>query len=395
MPIHMITPEELLECEKIQSIAFVSSLDIEQLKKRLAEEGPPPDRYIGYFNEENVLTACMELPEYEVLYDGQWVGMVGLGGVASLPEYRRGGAIRQIVNTALREMYAGGTLFSCLYPFSHAYYRQFGYELCQLSPEYGLSIEALSHFQCEAKVRMLQPGEKIEELQAVFERFFSGCNLPVRRQERHWKHLTGSDPYKERRYTYLLEDEEGPSAYVVFTPQGDDNNRVCRVYEMAFTSPKGLSDVLGFLYRLSAQYTKVRLSLPEGIPLPALMRESYEVKLGLFSHQMTRVVHLQQALQKKRHPDGAEYTVRVRDAVIPENDGVFHVRCQSGAVSAAKLPDTADADLTADVRAMTQLLLGFLSLDEALYRPDVQAASSLQTLRSVFIKRPVFLTDHF
>ena len=395
MPVRMINPEERLECEKIQSIAFVSSLDTEQLKKELKEEKEPSDRYIGYFNEENVLTACMELPEYTVRYEGGFVGMTGLGGVASLPEYRRGGAIRQIVYAALRQMYEEKKAFSSLYPFSHAFYRQFGYELCQLSPEYELPIEALSHFCCETPVRMLQPGEGLEQLQAVYDAFFCGCNLPAQRQERHWKHLTGSDPYKQRRYTYLFEDAKGPSAYLVFAAKGKDDDRCCQVYETAFVSPQGLWDVLGFLYRLSAQYQKVRLSLPEGIPLPALLRESYEVKPGLFSHQMTRVVHLQQALTGKRHPEGVEYTVRVRDEALPENDGVFYVCCRDGVVSAEKLPDTAGADLTADVRAMTQLLLGFLSLDEALYRPDVQAAANLQALRSVFIKRPVFLTEHF
>ena len=163
---------------------------------------------------------------------------------------------------------------------------------------------------------------------------------------------------------------------------------------MAFISPLGLSDALGFLYRLSAQYRLVRLSLPEYIPLPALLDESYEIKTGLSNHTMGRIIHLQKALEQKRHFEGASYTLRVQDEIIPENDGVFHVRCHEGTVSAEKIEETA-ADLTADVRTMTQLLLGFLSLDEALYKPDVQISSNLETLRAVFIKRPVLLTDHF
>jgi predicted acetyltransferase len=395
VPVRIIKPEEILECEKIQSIAFISSLDIAQLKKELAENPNPPDRYIGFFNEENVITACMELPEYQVRYEDGRVKMIGLGGVASLPEHRFGGAVRQTVYAAFRLMREEGAVFSCLYPFSHPYYRQFGYETCQLSASYTLPIQALRKFRCGAAVCMLLPGEGVRQLQAVFDRHFLGCNLPVQREARHWKKLTGSDPYKERTYTYLLEREKEPCAYVIFSAQraNSQEDYLCQVREMAFTGPQGLSDALGFLYRLSAQYNRVRLPLPENIPLPALLDESYEIKTELYSHAMGRVIHLQKALEQKRHFEGADYTLRAVDEAIPENDGIFHIHCQNGRVSVERCE--AAADLTADIRTMALLLLGAVSLDEALYRPDVQAAANLDTLRAVFIRRPVFLTDHF
>lgn len=404
MPVRKIKKEELLECEKIQSVAFAYSLDTAALEKKLAEEPEPIDPYIGFFNDENVLTACMELPAYQMRYEGSWVRMVGLGGVASLPEYRFGGAIRQIIQTAFHQMVESDAVFSVLYPFSHAYYRKFGYELCQLMTEYEVPLSALSKFRYTGKARMLQPGDSLDGLKSVFTAHFQRYNMSVQREDRHWKKRLGEDAYKERVYTYLLEDENGPSAYLVMAVEtANSSEKLGRVRELAYVHPQGFSDVLGFLYRLSAQYGKLRIALPDDIPLAALLDESYDIKGECCEQQMARVIQVKRALEGKTHFEGAAYTLRVRDEYLPENDGIFSVRCEGGTVLVEKQlqTDTVDhmvdhmVDLTVDVRTLTQLLLGFLSMDEALYKPDVTVTANLETLRRVFVKRPVFLTDHF
>lgn len=396
MPVRMMKPEELLECEKIQSVGFAYPLDVAELEKKLAAEPAPKDLYIGYINDDNVITACMELPKYQMRYEGHWVSMVGIGGVASLPEYRQGGAVRQILQAAFRQMVESGAVFSSLYPFSHPYYRKFGYDLCQMSTMYEVPIEALSTFRYTGKARMVQPTDPIEDIKAIFETHFSRYNMPIQREDRHWRKLLGKNPYKECRYTYVLENADGPSAYVVLTAESAGRfEKIGKVHEVAFVHPRGFADVLGFLYRLAAQYIKMNILLPDDIPLAAMVGESYELKGDYSNQQMTRVINVQKALELKQHFDGAAYILRVHDSDIPENDGVFSVRCQDGAVSVQKATDAGSADLTVDVRTLTQLLLGFLSLDEALFKADVQVGGNLETLRRVFAKRHVYLTDHF
>ena len=127
MPVRLIGREDVMACEKIQSIAFAYSLDLRELEGILSREPEPPDPYIGHFDGEGNLTACMELPEYKIRYEGGWARMTGIAGVASLPECRFGGAVRQLVQFAFQRMRQSGALFSALYPFSHAFYRQFGF----------------------------------------------------------------------------------------------------------------------------------------------------------------------------------------------------------------------------------------------------------------------------
>ena len=47
---------------------------------------------------------------------------------ATLPEFRKMGYFRTVMHTALRKMRDEGFVLSMLYPFSHEYYRQFGFE---------------------------------------------------------------------------------------------------------------------------------------------------------------------------------------------------------------------------------------------------------------------------
>lgn len=402
MPVRRIQPEELIPCEKIQSVAFVFPLDTAELEKKLLEETHPEKDYIAYFNEENTIIACMELPEFQMRYDGNFVRMVGLGGVASLPEYRLGGAIRQIILAAFQEMWDSDTVFSLLYPFSHSYYRKFGYELCEIAKGYEIPMEALASFSAATKgtackVRMVQPGEDLAGLKAVYSAHFHRYTMAIDREDAHWRKLLGKDSYKERVYTYLLEDETGPCAYVVLTPQdgGANEKKIAMVRELAFSQPRHLHQVLGFLYRLSAQYGKVRMPLPGDIPLSALLEESYELSTNSWEQQMARVIHVDKALEGKRHPQGCTYTLQVMDDILPENQGIYRVSSENATVQVEKITASITPDCTLDVRTLTQLLLGFLSMDEALYKPDVTVHANLDTLRTVFLHQPGFLTEHF
>lgn len=269
------------------------------------------------------------------------------------------------------------------------------YELCQLVTQYKLPTEALESFSCTCKVRMFQPGEDLAPLQAVYNARLGQYNLAVQREERHWKSLFGKDPAKEMRYTYLLEDAGGPLAYVIFKPEEGEDGKIGNVRELAFAKPEGLPQALGFLYRLGAQYEAFRIALPEDVPLAALLEESYDTAPTWINQPMARVIHVEKALQAKAPGEGRSYTVAVEDQLLPGNNGVFQVSQQGGAVTVEKLPEGAQADLSVDVRVLTQLLIGFLSLEEALYKPGVTLSGNLETLHQAFPKRAAYLTDLF
>ena len=401
MSVREITEKELLlECGRISSIAFCYSWDQEEAAKNLEKPDHRTNVTFGSFNQEGALAACLQLPEYRVWYQGQSVPMVGVGGVASLPEHRRGGAIRELFQTALPWMRQRGAVFSSLYPFSHLFYRKFGYELCHFSFSYKIPTEALASFSCTCQVRMLTPGEGLEadlpRLRQVYNAWLGQHNLTVDREDRHWKDLVGTNATKERRYAYLLEEDGKPLVYVIFTaedapaPQG----KTGKIRELAFTDPKALTQALGFLYRLAAQYERFTLSVPGDLPLASLVQECYDLECSCWEQPMARIINVEKALELKVPASGEKYTLEVTDALVPENNGVFQV---TGGMTPAveQLPEGTPADLSLDIGSLTQLCLGFLSLEELLFKPGVVLNGNQDVLKRAFPKGAVFLNEYF
>lgn len=401
MSVREITEKELLlECGRISSIAFCYSWDQEEAAKNLEKPDHRTNVTFGSFNQEGALAACLQLPEYRVWYQGQSVPMVGVGGVASLPEHRRGGAIRELFQTALTWMRQRGAVFSSLYPFSHLFYRKFGYELCHFSFSYKIPTEALASFSCTCQVRMLLPGEGLEadlpRLRQVYNAWLGQHNLTVDREDRHWKDLVGTNATKERRYAYLLEEDGKPLAYVIFTaedapaPQG----KTGKIRELAFIDPKALTQALGFLYRLAAQYERFTLSVPGDLPLSSLVQECYDLECSCWEQPMARIINVEKALELKVPASGEKYTLEVTDALVPENNGVFQV---TGGMTPAveQLPEGTPADLSLDIGSLTQLCLGFLSLEELLFKPGVVLNGNQDVLKRAFPKGAVFLNEYF
>ena len=102
-----------------------------------------------------------------VRFDGHMVTMGGVGGVATLPEHRRKGAIRVCMDAALKKMYADGDVFSVLYPFSRAYYRQFGYEDGASMVRWTMPFASMKLPEVGGTMQLILPGDDLSPFRAL------------------------------------------------------------------------------------------------------------------------------------------------------------------------------------------------------------------------------------
>ena len=109
---------------------------------------------------------------------------------------------------------------------------------------------------------------------------------------------------------------------------------------------------------------------------------------------MARIINVEKALELKAPASGEKYTLEVTDALVPENNGVFQV---TGGMTPAveQLPEGTPADLSLDIGSLTQLCLGFLSLEELLFKPGVVLNGNQDVLKRAFPKGAVFLNEYF
>ena len=101
------------------------------------------NRYLAFDDNDN-LTSTIKLIPYEAFFDNQLVKVSGIGAVASLPQYRNKGAIRQCFSTAFSDMYDEDVAFSYLYGFSSYYYKKFGYCLACDVNEWEVKIHRIN-----------------------------------------------------------------------------------------------------------------------------------------------------------------------------------------------------------------------------------------------------------
>lgn len=388
MEIRPIRQEEKRYMTQAQSIAFDAGCDFKDYKA-------PADYKNGraVFNDDGKLCACADLLPMEMWLDGEKVKFGGIGGVASLPEERRKGYIRRLFDSMLTEMRQNEQCLSYLYPFSNAYYRKFGYETCMIKQEVTIPAEALRRYAGRGTAALYRPGEDDSAIRAVYDSFASRMNGMLARTDAMWEKKLKVDPYRNNRYVYVWRDGGNPRGYLIY--KGDGDAYVMHVEELAWADPDALLGLLGFIGNFAGRYRSVIWNAPVSLNAASLVAEPYDLTVKLKYEGMARVVDAGGALARLTVPAGeGALIVRVRDDFLAWNNGAFRAAWSGGSLSVTKDNETEEPSLDIDVRALAQLVVGYLDpsqLAELGLLPEacVPAASAL------FSRRPGYICDHF
>ncbi|MBQ8073778.1 MAG: GNAT family N-acetyltransferase [Clostridia bacterium] len=391
MEVRKLTPEEKFEAEVISYVAFHMRMENpeqvrEDTRKLTIEEW-------GAFAEDGKMMARVMNHRFHCMLDGQAVPSGGIGGVSTLPEYRNSGAIRGIFEKLIPEAYRNGEVFSALYPFSHAFYRRFGYETVCWRNNYAFSPSVLSGYRFDGAAELWKPGNPVSEYTALYNRFAAGFNLAMRRDDKMMleRHLKG-EYYRDRKFCYLLRENGKAIAYLIYQDIRHDPAAILSVEDLAWDGRAGLNAILGFLGRFTADYGTIRMFLPACLQLFSLIRspQAYDMEQVVTQGYMIRPINVRRMLEIIRKPDQAPFIIRVEgDEYIPENNGTWEVRGEK------VFPASGDPDLAVSIQAFGQLAAGSVSLSEAVYRPDVEVFGNEELLSKVFARKPILVQDSF
>ena len=373
-------------------LAFHGSRSMEDIRKAVEENSSGHDDW-GCFTDDGRMMAHAQNERRLTMFDGHEVETGCIGAVSTFPEYREGGAVRGIFGKIFPDAYEHGEVFSYLYPFSHAFYRKFGYETCCELNIYRFPVSALAGRRFRGWARMWMPGDDYTVHAEIANRFNMRYNMTHVRTAENMKQRNGSDPFQSRFYTYLLGYGEDACAFVSLRDKRENDRCFIEVMDCAWIGKEGSDAVLGFIARYTADYPGgVIFRAPGDLKLSMLMSDGYSLAGSeLANGYMARVINVQKALSLLRKPEGAEFTIAVSDPMIPENDGVWHV-CGDSAEKCS-----ADADISVSVTALAPMLLGAMPLPLAKFRDDVKVNANRDILEKVFVEKPAYVApvDHF
>jgi len=396
MRARLINHDEMHKIDLINSVAFESPWEPPKPEEAGKEQEPSIFRW--WMSEEgDAFCGCIGVLTADVRFDGHLVSMGGVAGVATLPQYRRRGAIRVCMNAALAEMREKGDVFSVLYPFSRAYYRQFGYEDGASVSMWTIPFSALKLPDAGGTIEMLMPGDDLAPVRELYAACAANWNLSFA-DANFLRPVEKANWLKDKRYLYLWRDENGvPGGFIMFTKVGevmDCRPEFGKFNHLLFRDARALTALLNFAKGFAADYESIRFIVPQGARIQSLISEGNDAECEALFNCMARLVNVPRALELCRTSGAGSVVISVADDILPENAGPWRVTFNPGGENLVEKVD-AEPDISLPVGDLTQLLLGVCCADDLSMMPRATVRNPDAPFAGIFLRKFCHIIDLF
>ena len=399
MEIRKLKPEENVHRILMSSICFTANAPEDRypiLQEPEKHTGGHENAW-GAFDETGKLLSAMYVPFTQMMMHGQPVKIGQICGVTTLPEARNSRCVRKMFDVVMPMMKDEGAIFSYLYPFSHPFYRKFGYEHTFTRYKAKFPMSELSRYTYPNGIKVYDKGDPWHDIAKVYATFTKDKNQPLARGDAQWKGLLNRDPHKNRQFTYVHYNATGqPDAYIMYDGAYPDTPIHIKIRELAWTNKEGLYAMLGFVYGLRSEYDTVIWQLPGGLDIFGVVENANLVEISVDTMAMGRIMDVPAALNLIKPPatNSGSVAISINDSFMPCNTGTYSISWENGQLSAEKsVAPQADAEM--DVMTLAQLVTGYTNISQAQHRRDVTIHSKFDELSAIFTQKNIYLLEHF
>ncbi|MUK90786.1 GNAT family N-acetyltransferase [Ornithinibacillus sp. L9] len=308
----------------------------------------------GYMDGDNI-AAKLHLIPLTCFIGGKEIKMGGISSVATWPEYRRGGMVKELLGHALKHMKKNGQVISYLHPFSVPFYRKFGWELVFNEKAYTIPIEKFKKkWDGNGYVRRITPDYQVlNDIYTEYAKTYTGTLL---RDEKWWEQRI----VKDDMHIAIAYNKSGePEGYIIFQVK----DKEFTVIDKAYRSLNGRVLLLQFVANHDSMVEKVKMVVPENDNLPLLIDDPrFEQKIEPYF--MARIVDVHEFL--KQYPyevnsDGQVVAIHVTDSFLPENNGVYHIKRvkNESTVSFIRSEKISTKGVTCSVQQLASMFFGY------------------------------------
>ncbi|MCL1793617.1 MAG: GNAT family N-acetyltransferase [Oscillospiraceae bacterium] len=386
-----VSPEERLSVSRVQGAAFSAEVNEKEMREKIEKGEYKDDEVYGAMDENGRALAAIEALPYTMWFDGNKVPMYGIGGVASMPETRRQGHVRRVFEKIFSDIHEKGVVFSHLYPFSHDYYRKFGYEQCGSAKKYILPVEPARRFPVCGEAREFVAGDKEKEkLISLYETYAARHNMMLSRSPKSWDDVLNINLYGTTKLYYFADGGGNICSWAKFKRNGN----TLEIFDIAWEGREGMMGILQFMGMFEGAAENLAFTASPEFVAELYWNNLYDIRIETNWLGMNRVVDAKRMLELLKKPEGeGKFTIKIIDRFAAWNNNTYAVEYGGGECRV----ETADAgaDVEVSEHALVHMALGVYEFEQVAKRDDVQLFGNAETLKKAFCKKPVLITDHF
>jgi predicted acetyltransferase len=383
-------PEEYDAFNRVPAIVFGNYTGIPRSQVPPEQRGPdiiPPEISLCAF-EDGTLASTYAAYPFVMRLNGAKAPAAGVTCVGTLPEFRRRGHLRRIMEHDFKRRYEERMEpLAILLASIAGIYQRYGYAVCSSRYSYTIdprmiafapSIPAATGTWREA------PKDELPLLQAMYRQFSQPRNGYLHRAPVVWEaQVLGLSPGFSDGYgpslVAVYEEAGEPRGYVAYAakglndaPDGAGPGQRVFVRDYVWHTPSAYCAMWEFLKKFDLAKRILVPAAPVDDPAFDIMLDPRELDATRFDHLLARIIDVERVLPLRPYGEG-RVVFELRDELCPWNRGRWAL--EAGPEGAAISRSGETASLALDVSALAQLVFGQVAPSRAVRYGRAEASA--------------------
>ncbi|MED1612316.1 enhanced intracellular survival protein Eis [Bacillus paranthracis] len=381
MNVIRLKEDKFREALCLSEYAFQYKVEEDRLQQQLTRMKESHEVY-GIM-EGNDLAAKLHLIPFHIYIGKEKFKMGGVAGVATYPEYRRSGYVKELLQHSLQTMKKDGYTVSMLHPFAVAFYRKYGWELCaNLLVCHMTKSDLVMKKQVIGTVKRFNKENHSEEVEKLYETFAERLSGMLVRNEKWWLQAV----YDDLTLAIYYDENKTAAGYMLYKIEKSKMT----VEEFVPLHNEARNGLWNFICQHDSMIKELEMTVSENEQLLYTLQEP-RVKTEIKPYFMGRIVDVEQFLKQYElnwNNVQQEVILHITDSFAPWNN--VSVRLANYEITIIEEP--MDKGIKLDINALSTILLGYkrpLELNELELisgsEEEIQAFEKIVPVRDAFI----------
>ncbi|MBR9685900.1 GNAT family N-acetyltransferase [Bacillus sp. KbaL1] len=348
MNVIQLKEDKFREALRLSEYAFQYKVEEERMQQQLTKMKESHEVY-GIMEGED-LAAKLHLIPFHIYIGKEKFKMGGVAGVATYPEYRRSGYVKELLQHSLQTMKKDGFTVSMLHPFAVTFYRKYGWELCaNLLVCHLTKSDLVMKKQVNGTVKRFNKENHPEEVEKLYETFAERFSGMLVRNEKWWLQAV----YEDLTLAIYYDENKTAAGYMLYKIE----NYKMTVDEFVPLHNEARNGLWNFICQHDSMIKELEMTVSENEQLLYTLQEP-RVKTEIKPYFMGRIVDVEQFLKQYElnwNNVQQEVILHITDSFAPWNN----VSVRLANYEIAIIEEPMDKGINLDINALSTILLGY------------------------------------